>query len=666
MNMLHPSNHRRVLVIDDNERIHEDIRKILCPQQESSSLDEAERALFGDDAVEAKSFEPFDVDFANCGEDGFALVQKSLDDEGPYALAIIDMRMPPGWDGLETIKHIWAVENEIQIVICTAFTDRSWQDITSELEAADRLLILKKPFETIEVLQMASSLSEKWRLARRARSQIEELDGLVEQRTKELIRANESLKCEIAVRSDAENRLAYAANYDALTGLPNRANLLEKLNACLTRARRREGYQFAVMFLDLDNFKIINDSLGHDAGDDLLTQVAGRLTACVRSFDGICRDTEATARLGGDEFVIVLEELKNLSDAVIDAERIQAQISAPYEIKGHTVEISTSIGIAVNNEAVKEPGDLLRSADTAMYRAKQGGKACHAMFDQHMHDEVVARLTVENDLRKALDRDEFRILYQPIISLGTGRIAGFEALLRWHPTSKPMVYPDVFIPIAEELGLIKEMGTWIMKRACHQVQEWNQNLPKDRQVFAAVNVARQQLAVPDFPDIVQDVINKTHIDPKLLHLEITESTVIDAPKTVEKTLASLKEKGVQLYLDDFGTGYSSLSSLYDFPLDAVKIDRAFVYKSERHREYAAVISAVMMMARNLKMKVVAEGIETKSQLAQIVSFDCDFAQGYYFSKPFDADDAWAMLTSDELQKLYSKMEDLPCAIAANV
>lgn len=640
-------NARRVLVVDDNEGIHADIRKILGGPASSASLDEAERMLFGEGASAPLTADAFEVDSAICGEDGFALVKASVEASRPYSLAFVDMRMPPGWDGLETIEHIWSVDPDIQIVVCTAYSDRSWLEMVEVLGRTDRLLILKKPFETVEVMQAATALAEKWKLTRQARHQLAHLDRLVAERTGELSAANDALRKEIDVRIDAEQRLHRAAMYDSLTGLPNRAQLIDRLQACIERAHRRSDFTFAVLFFDLDNFKIINDSLGHAAGDQLLVEVANRLSACVRSNDHLCIHEASAGRLGGDEFVVILEEIPGAAAAVAVAERLQEELSKPFEIDEQVITMSASIGIALSDPALPTPCDLLRGADTAMYRAKQAGKACHAIFDQKMHGEVMERLKLENDLRRAQDQGEFSVVYQPVVSLTDGRIAGFEALLRWRRSDGEAVEPDKFIPIAEEIGVIEALGRWTLDQACRQVVLWNNRLASDRQIFVAVNVSGRQLASPAFCDDVRNLIQSTGIAPERLHLEVTENAVIGGPVVAARALRSLKALGVSNHLDDFGTGHSSLSCLYDLPLDAIKIDRTFVYQAQKHREYAAVIAAVMLLARNLNMAVVAEGVETRDQLAQILAFDCDLAQGYYFSRPLDAAAAWDMLSADQ-------------------
>jgi EAL domain-containing protein (putative c-di-GMP-specific phosphodiesterase class I) len=299
----------------------------------------------------------------------------------------------------------------------------------------------------------------------------------------------------------------------------------------------------------------------------------------------------------------------------------------------------------MNDSTMLSPGDLLRSADTAMYCAKISGKSNYAVYDEGMHQDSLARLTLENSLRMALERRELFVLYQPIISLTTGYVAGFEALLRWRREDGSVVPPATFIPIAEATGIINDLGKWVLNEAIRTVSEWNAALSKDQRVYVAVNVARQQLASTAIVEAIQSCLEESDLAPELLHIEVTESVVIDAPDVFAVALRSIRDMGVRVDLDDFGSGYSSLSCLYDLPLDAIKIDRTFVYQAEKHREYAAVIASVMMLARNLKIKVVAEGIETRDQLAQILAFDCDFAQGYCFSVPLTPEDARLMVAS---------------------
>ncbi|MCP4246529.1 MAG: EAL domain-containing protein, partial [bacterium] len=442
------------------------------------------------------------------------------------------------------------------------------------------------------------------------------------------------ISTDITERKQAEKRLRHNAFHDELTGLPNRSLLLQRLQHCLERAKRQPDYSFAVLFLDLDNFKVINDSLGHRAGDELLVETSKRLAAGQRSLDTVVRAAEdTTARLGGDEFVVLLEEISRPTDAVRVAERIQEHLAAPYVLDGHEVVIKTSIGIALGDGDGRDADELLRDADAAMYRAKKSGKGRYAVFDETMHAEAMGRLKLENALRSALGRQQFQIAYQPIVALESARITSFEALLRWKHPERGIVSPDEFIPIAEEAGLIVPIGRWVLEQACRQLAVWNEQRPAEQAVSIGINVSRKQLLEPGFVEDVQRVLHETGVDGRHLNLEITESAIIEASDSIIARLQELRRLGVQVHMDDFGTGYSSLSCLHRFPLDVLKIDRAFLKTASARRDYAAVVQAIITLARNLHMKVTAEGVETDEQLALMLALDCDYAQGYHFSRP---------------------------------
>jgi diguanylate cyclase (GGDEF)-like protein len=638
---------RRILVIDDNRAIHGDFRKILgVDQAETAALDEAEAALFGQ-TPETADRPAFEMDSAYQGQEGLDLVRRAVQAGRPYALAFVDVRMPPGWDGVETTARLWGEDPHLQTVLCTAYSDYSWEETLRQLGSSDRLLILKKPFDGVEVQQLAFTLTQKWDLARQARVTLDELEKMVTKRTLELRKANQHLESEIARRKVAEERLRRDALYDSLTNLPNRSLLMSHLSRCVERAKRNPDCAFAVLFLDIDNFKVINDSLGHRLGDELLIESAKRLAASLRSLDTVVRVAEdAAARLGGDEFVILLEDIRRASDAVLVAERIQEELSVPFQLDGRDVAISVSIGIVLCEGGCEEPEELLRNADTAMYRAKQAGKGGHAVFNETMHVEALARLELENALRSALDKKQFQILYQPIVLLETGRIESLEALLRWRHPDRGVVSPGEFIPMAEEMGLIVPIGRWVLQEACGQLRVWNQQLPPGQALSISVNVSKRQLVEHGFCGEVERILGETGLDARHLNLEITESAIIGASESVNETLRKLKTLGVQLHMDDFGTGYSSLSCLHRIPFDVLKIDRAFIRPGEARREYAAVIHAIITLARNLKMRVTAEGIETREQLAGILALGCDYAQGHYFSRPVDASTAQTLMAGE--------------------
>ena len=441
---------------------------------------------------------------------------------------------------------------------------------------------------------------------------------------------------DVTDRHAAAERLRHDARHDALTGLPNRVLFAERVDRCIALTRRRD-YPYAVLFLDLDRFKIINDSLGHAAGDRLLTTVAERIGTAVRP-------TDLVARMGGDEFTILLEHLTQPGDAARVAERVRAAVARPVEFDGHELETTASIGIvacfdgpagtlAPRYESAK---DLIRDADAAMYKAKAAGKDRYVVFDQTMHAEVVARMTLEADLRRAADRGELELHYQPIVAVGGGRTVGFEALVRWRRNGR-LISPADFIPVAEDTNLIVGIGAWVLRRACRQLADWRATGGPMADLYVTVNVSRRQLADPGLIGTVRDVLAETGLPPAALGLEITESAIMADPAAAERVLVDLKRQtGVRLSLDDFGTGYSSLSCLQRFPIDLLKIDRSFVRNVAADRRDAAVMRTIVTLAHDLDMSVVAEGIEQPEQAAFLAGARCDLTQGFLYSRPLAA------------------------------
>jgi diguanylate cyclase (GGDEF)-like protein len=429
---------------------------------------------------------------------------------------------------------------------------------------------------------------------------------------------------------ESKDHFRHAAFHDALTNLPNRTLLAENLKFVIERARQHEDYQFAVLFLDLDRFKNVNDSLGHSIGDQLLITMARRLESCIREVDMV-------ARLGGDEFAILLDGIPNQAEATNMARRIQEKLQSPFNLSGHEVFTTTSIGIALSSTGYDHPENMLRDADTAMYRAKAQGKACYEVFDKGMHTHAVYLLQMENDLRRAIDREELRVYYQPIVSLENGQLAGFEALIRWQHPERGFINPADFIPLAEDTGLIVPLGLWILKRACQQLCKWQWQSPANRGLFMSVNLSGKQVAEPELVGQIRDILEETHVEAKHLKLEITESAVMENAEMAARLLNRLKALGVQLSIDDFGTGYSSLSYLHRFPVNTLKIDRSFVGRIGEAAENIEIVRTVISLAENMGMEVVAEGVETLSQLTQLRKLKCQYGQGYLFSRPVDAD-----------------------------
>lgn len=435
---------------------------------------------------------------------------------------------------------------------------------------------------------------------------------------------------------------------DPLTGLPNRLLFIDRLGRLIHHARRRKDALFAILFLDLDGFKMINDSLGHLIGDQLLLGVANRLEKCLRSTDTLARLGESftVARLGGDEFTILLDDLKDPNDAKSAADRLMKALSSPFILGGKEVFTSVSIGIALSNSAYEQPEDMLRDADTAMYRAKSLGKARFEVFDAAMRASVMARLQLETDLRGALEREEFRNFYQPIVSLESGQIVGFEALLRWQHPSRGLIGPQEFIHVAEETGLIRELGWWNLREACRQMTIWRTSANGSRDLIISVNLSAKQFLQPNLVADIRKLLCELELSPGALKLEITESAVMADPSAAVEMLQQIKSIGIHLAIDDFGTGYSSLSYLHRFPLDTLKIDRSFIRDMEGEGEGLEIARTILPMANNLRLDVVAEGVETIEQVALLKQLRCKYAQGYYFSKPLSAESTTALLEEE--------------------
>ena len=436
---------------------------------------------------------------------------------------------------------------------------------------------------------------------------------------------------------------------DPLTRLPNRLLLLDRLLQRIEYRKRHPEELFAVLFLDLDSFKMINDSLGHLAGDQLLVSVAERLLGTLRHTDTIARVDEnvTVARLGGDEFAVLLNGLRYPSDVVCIADRLIVELSKPFLIQDREIFTTVSIGIAVSNLGYQHPEEFLRDADTAMYRAKSLGKARYEIFDTEMRASVTKRLQLETDLRYAIERQEFVNFYQPIISLESGRIVGFETLVRWQHPTRGIVSPYEFIPVAEETGCIREMGWWVLTQACRQLAKWRKISAEYADLMISVNLSVRQFSQPQFAEKVETLLRECNLREGALKLEITESSLMSDPVGAAHLLEQLKAVGVRLAIDDFGTGYSSLSYLQRFPLDTLKIDRSFTSAMGSHRKEDAIIGSIMPLARNLGMEVVAEGVETEEQLVFLKQIECKYAQGFYFSCPLPAEDAKALLLNQD-------------------
>ncbi len=756
-----PTGARRIIVIDDNRAIHEDFAKILDAGPATSAMSELEMELFAETSP-ARPKLGFELASAHQGEEAVQMVKAAREAGRPFSLAFVDMRMPPGWDGVQTITKMWEVDPDLQCVICTAYSDYSWEAILERLGTTDQLLLLKKPFDPAEVCQLACALTEKWHLARHAHLKLAQLRAMVEEQTRDLEQSNRLLResesryalaaagandglwdwnlaqgvvfysprwkamlgydddevgespldwldrihpddrsrverdvaehhsgvntllsteyrirhkdghyrwmlCRGAVdrpdsgqalraagsqtditdRKVAETQLRHAAFHDALTGLPNRVLLSERLERCLVRQARDPGFRFAVMFIDLDHFKVINDSLGHLVGDALLLALVQRLSSCVRQLDtlSVGGDGNSLARVGGDEFVLLLEGLKHDADAFRIADRLIACAAEPLEVNGHTIHCSLSAGIVIGHSGYHRVEDVLRDADTALYRAKADGRGRYAPFSADFHTAALARWQMETDLRRAIERREFFLQYQPIVSLETGEIEHLEALVRWRHPSRGLIPPADFIPLAEETGIIVPLGRWILETACRQVNEWLEHLP-GREIAVAVNVSSRQFVQPCFVDDVRAILALTKTNASQLKLELTEGTTIETGAV--DTCNRLAALGIHFHLDDFGTGYSSLSYLNRMSIHALKIDRAFVAKLADDRMSASIVQTILTLAHSLGMQVIAEGVETAGQADILQRMGCAAGQGYYWARPLDPAAVLTLLRSQVL------------------
>ncbi len=481
------------------------------------------------------------------------------------------------------------------------------------------------------VAQHNEDLENKIKLRTKALEESEAQQKQLNQQLEERVRER------TAELERAKKRMQFMALHDPLTNLPNRSLFLDKLADSIHKTQKESDYLFAVLFLDCDRFKVINDSLGHSVGDELLIILTSRLISCLRPGDII-------ARLGGDEFAILLNKLESIEEAITIAQTIQKNNNQPCQLSHHQVFMNFSIGICPGWE-YEQPEHLLRDADTAMYAAKASGKGAFKIFDADMHARAVDLLNLETDLRQAIEREEFLVYYQPIICLNTGKIQAFEALVRWQHPQRGFVSPEKFIPLAEETGLIIPLGMLVLREACHQVRQWQKLFLKENSLTISVNLSVKQFAQPDLLGQIDQVLDETNLDSRSLKLEITESAIMGNQEETLRLLNQIKERQIQLSIDDFGTGYSSFSYLHRLPFDTLKIDRSFVSQLDQVKKHSQIVEAIATLAQKLKMQVIAEGIETEQQLAHLRNLGCDFGQGWFFSKPLSQESAEEMLLS---------------------
>ncbi|STX29714.1 regulatory protein (GGDEF and EAL domains) [Legionella beliardensis] len=733
----------KILLVDDNQSIHDDFHKILSLKNDvAEAFHETASMLFNTDSVLSKKGDgqDFVLDSAFQGEEALELVKKSITMNEPYALAFVDIRIPPGWDGVVTIKKLWEVDPNIQMVICSAYSDYSLEEITNILNGQDNLLILKKPFDVIEVRQLASALLKKWELTRQVQLQIKNLEQAVAERTKELQKANinldkslsltratiestqegilvldqnetiliynqkflnlwnislelmtgksfEVLKklaaqvenpselltvilnlckkpktehvkelklrtgqifelyshCfshglndstqgvvlsfrEITEHKRLEEELLHLATHDVLTGLPNRIILMDRLQQAINYAKRN-GLFVGVLMLDLDNFKQINDTLGHKAGDELLNLVAINMKNCFRESDTI-------TRFGGDEFVIILPAQVNLKQFTLMAESLKEMFNRPLMIKDYQIKITGSMGISIYPLDGEIPEELLKNADAALYHAKEIGKNDFQFYTTELNDNLLKQVELESGLITALDKNEFVLFYQPLLNINSNKIIGLEALLRWNHPTLGLLAPNNFISIAEKTGLIIPIGNWVLRTACFQAKKWQETLSPDLTI--AVNVSGKQILQRDFIQVVEKAIKDSGLAPYSLELEITEHVILENSSHVSNTMKILKDMGIRLVMDDFGIGYSSLNYIKLFPFDKIKIDKSFTQGINTNVDDKNIVEAIINMTKSMGLQVLAEGVETKEQLEFLRKQHSNQIQGYYISPPLES------------------------------
>jgi diguanylate cyclase (GGDEF)-like protein/PAS domain S-box-containing protein len=743
----------RIIIIDDNTAIHQDFLKILTTINSStiSHFDNVSRKLFDSEESDTDLTLPiFEISTASQGQEGVEKIKTGLNEGRPFALAFVDVRMPPGWDGIETIKHIWELDKDIQIVICTAYSDYTWEETIANLGKTDNLLILKKPFDNISVRQLACALTKKWQLLQESRRYVRNLEKEVKDRTfsletslslikstfesssdgilvvnnegkvidynqklidmlqlsKEIIATKseekilESLKYKLAnpedfikklnefhfkineisietikfqdgrvfecysqphtlnetivgrildfrditQRAKLEDKLQHQATHDSLTGLANREKLIECIQSAI-KVSELNNSVFAVLFLDFDRFKLINDSLSHEVGDKVLQAAAKRLNDLIRS-------TDTLSRLGGDEFVIILSNILHENDLIIKVQQILSEFQKPFHIAERKLTLTASIGISLFPNDGKTVNTLLRNADAAMYSAKGKKGNNFQFYTSDLNIKSLDALDQESELRQAIANKEFILCYQPQIDLIHKKFIAVEALIRWQHPTKGLLLPLDFIPVAEETGLICPIGEWVLRQACMQNKAWQKaGLPPIR---VAVNVTAQQFKIQNVVDLVSSILKETELEPKYLELELTENVILSNKEIIE-AVTQLKKLGVMIAIDDFGTGYSSLSYLHRIPLDRLKIDSSFIQHIQSATDDEVIIRAVISMAKNLDLEVLAEGVETEDQLNFLKKYECSDVQGYYFSKPLVSSELEVLLRNSSSPEKFSKL-----------
>ncbi len=611
-----PSAAVRVLVVDDEPAVIDAYRQVLDASPASAdraALDALRTRLFlsgGSPALLAKQPprpKPFDATYCSGAHAAVAAVREANAANQPFAVAFLDMRMPPGPDGVWTAQKIREIDPQVEIVVCTAYSDVDPLEIGRRVPPADKLFYLQKPFHPHEIRQMAAALGEK--------------------------------------RANTDRRLSELSDADDLTGLPTRAKFLARLREAVDDARGR-GRSMALFYLDIDNFRRINDALGHTVGDEMLRRVAVRLREALQRDDVsncIARRGAGpdVARLGGDQFVVLVDALREPADAALIAQHLAGPMLASNDADQTQVTLTASVGIAIYPTDSEDDEALLRQSGIAMYAAKRQGRGNFAYFNATMKDGAQARFGLESRLQGALERGELSLHYQPQFDLGTGRVSGIEALLRWTNPELGRVPPEEFIPMAEETGLIVPLGEWAMRTACEQFRRWlDMDLEPGR---IAVNVSPAQFAHPGFCSMVTEVLRDTGIEPRNLEIEITESLAMRDDDRTRDIIAELRATGVSIAIDDFGMGHSNLSRLSTIAVNRLKIDRTLVHAVDSVGRRSTIVGAIVSMARALGLQVVAEGVEDFEQLLNLQEQQCNEVQGFLLSKALPVDEATQLL-----------------------
>lgn len=560
-----------------------------------------------------------------CAKNGY-LALMSVEHELPD-LILLDIKMP-GIDGYEVCKSLKknSQTKDIPVIFLS-----SCDDVKEKVEAfaVGGVDYITKPFEVAEVLARVDTQMGLLKTRLELKKLNQELEERVKIRTNELYKLNQELQFENEERKKIQDKLIYDALHDSLTDLPNRTLFIDRVNTLIRHCHRFPDYQFAILFIDLDRFKLVNDSLGHDTGDRILIFCGELLQQCIRESDTV-------ARLGGDEFAILLDNINDITDAINTADAIQIRLSQSSPLLNHNFSPSASIGIAIGDYRCQNATDLLRNADIAMYRAKEMGKARYAIFNQELHQQAIQRLEIESDLKRAIGSNELLVYYQPIIELKSQQLKGFECLIRWQHPQKGLIFPMQFIPIAEELGLISSLGLWVLQESCRQLKKWQTKYKQAQELSINVNVSPRQFEDINLPEIIHQVLLDNELKPHNLNIEITENLFLSNNITVSKILRRLNTLNIPICLDDFGTGYSSLSYLHGFPISIIKIDGSFIRQIHNYSKYQEIVKTIITLGHTLGMKIIAEGIETTKQIEILQQLGCEFGQGYFLGNPLEA------------------------------